>query len=156
MDEKNVADINYIFYLQTKSDLDHKFYYLAEVLSNINISLLPIGADDLKDIDRNKKNYIISIRDDMASAFAFNQLRKTYLDTALAAGKIALYDISSFSEIENAAKYQAKNVYHYFQLPLNLKQAAMTLAVDYFREQNAKAVWPGGRRAKLPSMVNQS
>jgi hypothetical protein len=87
---------------------------------------------------------------------AFNQIRKSFLDTALAAGKVTLFDISSFSEIDGAAKYQNKNVYRYFQLPQNLKQVAMTVAVDYFRDRNMQAEWPGGKRAKLPSMENES
>lgn len=156
MNDENPTAINYIFYLQTKNELDNSYYLLAEVLSKINISLLPIFADDLKGIDRNKKYHLISIRNDFSSAFAFNQMRKSFLDSAMAAGKIALFDISSFSEIETAAKYQNKNVYRYFQLPLNLKQVAMTVAVDFFRDRNMQVEWPGGRRAKLPSMNNES
>jgi hypothetical protein len=74
----------------------------------------------------------------------------------MTAGKIALFDISSFSEIENAEKFGNKHIYRYFQLPQNLKQVAMTIAVDYFRDRNTEVEWPGGRRAKLPSMTNQS
>jgi hypothetical protein len=156
MNEENTPVINYIFYLQTKNELDNSYYLLADVLSKINITLLPISADDLKVIDRNKKHYLISIRNDFSSAFNFNHMRKSFLDLAMASGKIALFDISSFSEIETAAKYQNKNVYRYFQLPQNLKQVAMTVAVDYFRDRTTQAEWPGGRRAKLPSMINQS
>ena len=148
--------INYIFYLQTKNELDHSFQIMAEVLSKINISLLPISAEDLKSIDRKKKYYLISIRNDFSSAFNFNNMRKLFLDSAMAAGKVALFDISSFSEIDTAAKFQNKNVYRYFQLPQNLKQVAMTVAVDYFKDRNAEVEWPGGRRAKLPSMITES
>lgn len=156
MNEESTTAINYIFYLQTKNELDNSYYILAEVLAKINISLLPISADDLKVIDRNKKHHLISIRNDFSSAFNFNNMRKSFLDSAMASGKIALFDISSFSEIENAAKFQNKNVYRYFQLPQNLKQVAMTVAVDYFRDRNTQAEWPGGRRAKLPSMINET
>lgn len=156
MNEENTPVINYIFYLQTKNELENSYYLLADVLSKINISLLPISPEDLKGIDRNKKHHVIAIRNDFSSAMVFNQIKKTYLDSAMAAGKIALFDISSFSEIENAAKFETKNVYRYFQLPQNLKQVAMTVAVDYFRDRNTQAEWPGGRRAKLPSMTNQS
>ncbi|MFA6238803.1 MAG: hypothetical protein WC635_15815 [Bacteriovorax sp.] len=155
MGQENKATINYIFYLQTK-ELDNSFYVLSDVLSKINISLLPISPDDLKNVDKNKKHYLISIRNDFSSAFSFNHARKSFLDAAMAAGKIVLFDISSFSEIETAAKFQVKNLYRYFQLPQNLKQIAMTVAVDFFRDRNALAEWPGGRRAKLPSMNNES
>jgi hypothetical protein len=156
MNEENTPTINYIFYLQTKSELDNNFYLLAEVLGKINISLLPITPDDLKVIDRNKKHHVISIRNDFSSAMIFNQVRKAFIDSAMAGGRIALFDISSFSEIENALKFESKNVYRYFQLPQNLKQVAMTVAVDYFRDRNTLEQWPGGKRAKLPSMENES
>lgn len=155
MNENKVV-INYIFYLQHKDELDNIFYVMADVLSKINISLLPISPEDLKVIDKSKKHHIISLRNDFASAMSFNNVRKSFLDSAMAGGRVAVFDISSFSEIENAQKLQLKNMYRYFQLPQNLKQVAMTVAVDYFRDRNAVAEWPGGKRAKLPSMTNES
>ena len=156
MNEENKNIINYIFYLQNKIELDNNFYLLAEIFSNINISLLPISSDDLKNITRNNKNYLISIRNDLSSAFNFNQTRKSFLDSAMASGKIALFDVSSFSEIEIASKYQNKNIYSHLQLPLNLKQLAMSIAVDYFRDRNRQVEWPGGKKSKLPSMNIES
>ncbi|MDO9182174.1 MAG: hypothetical protein Q7U04_07185 [Bacteriovorax sp.] len=156
MNENKTDSINYIFYLQTKAELDNSYYVMAEVLNKINISLLPILADDLKNIDRHKKYHLISIRSDLSSAFSFIQLRKTFLDSAMAAGKIALFDVSSFSELDNASKFQNKNMYRYFQLPQNLKQIAMSVAVDYYRDRNLQVEWPGGRRSKLPSMEKES
>jgi len=156
MNDENTIVINYIFYLQSKVELDNNYYLLAEVLSKININLLPISGDELKNIDRSKKQYVISIRNDLSTGFSFNQLRKSFLDSAMASGRIALFDVSSFSEIDSASKYQNKNVYRYFQLPLNLKQIAMSVAVDFFRDRNIQAEWPGGKRSKLPSMNNES
>jgi hypothetical protein len=156
MEDNKSLSINYIFYLQTKAELENSYYVLAEVLSQINISLLPIEAHDLKVIDRNKKNHLIVLRNDLASAFAFNDVRKSFLDVAMAKGSIAVYDLSSFSAIENAAKLENKSVYRFFQLPQNIKQVAMTVAVDFFKDRNMRAEWPGGKRAKLPSMTNES
>ncbi len=158
MSENNNPAINYIFYLQTKTELDHTYYVLAEVLAKINISLLPIEASDLKDMDKTRKHHVIVMRNDFSSAFAFKDSRKLFLDSLMATGKVMVYDISSFSEIENATKFENKNVYRYFQLPLNVKQVAMTVAVEFFKDRNAAPVteWPGGRRAKLPSMTNSN
>lgn len=156
MNTENKTHINYIFYLQTKAELDHTYYVLAEVLGKINISLLPIESHDLKEIDKGKKHHVIVVRNDFASAFAFNDARKKYLDSAMASGKLMVYDISSFSEIENAMKFENKSVYRYFQLPLNVKQIAMTIAVEFYKDRNSSAEWPGGRRAKLPSMTNSN
>ena len=158
MNENNTTTVNYLFYLQTKAELDNTYYVLAEVLAKINISLLPIEAHDLQGVDKTKKNHVIVVRNDFSSAFAFKEIRKNYLDSAMASGKVMVYDISSFSEIENAMKFEQKNVYRYFQLPLNIKQIAMTVAVEFYKDRNATpaAEWPGGRRAKLPSMTNSN
>lgn len=157
MSENNTT-VNYIFYLQTKPELDNTFYVLAEVLAKINITLLPIEEEDLRGIDKGKKHHVIVIRNDFASAFAFNDIRKNFLDASMASGKLMVYDVSSFSEIENALKLESKNVYRYFQLPLNIKQIAMTVGVEFFKDRNnTPAVeWPGGRRSKLPSMTNSN
>lgn len=156
MEENKNLTINYIFYLQTKAELDLSYYALAEVMAKINVSLLPIEAHDLKIIDRNKKHHLIVLRNDLSSAYAFNELRKTFLDVAMASGRIAVYDLSSFSSIENAAKYENKNVYRFLQLPQSIKDIAMTVAVAFFKDRNTRAEWPGGKRAKLPSMANES
>jgi hypothetical protein len=156
MNDESIKTINYIFYLQTKSEPDNNYYLLAEILSKLSINLLPITADELKIIDRSKKNYLISIRNDFSSANYFNIIKKSFLDSAMNTGKMSLFDISSFSEIESASKHTNKNVYRYFQLPLNLKHVAIAVAVDYFRDRNLIAEWPGGKRSKLPSMVNES
>lgn len=151
MSEKNTTAVNYVFYLQNKNELEKSYYILAEIFNKINITLLPIGLEDLKCIDLSKKHHLISIRNDFSSAFNFNHIRKSFLDTAMSLGKIILFDVSSFSEMDGAAKFQTRNLYHYFQLPQNLKQVAMAVALDYFRDRNALVEWPGGRRAKLPS-----
>lgn len=156
MKENNSPIINYIFYLQTKEELDRIFYLLAEVLRKINISLLPIESHELKNLDKSKKNHLIVLRNDFSSAFAFNDLKKEFLDSSMASNKVMVYDVSSFSEIENAVKLENKNVYRFFQLPLNVNQIAMTIAVEFFKDRNTQVEWPGGRRAKLPSMTNSN
>lgn len=156
MKENNSPIINYIFYLQTREELDRTFYLLAEVLGKINISLLPIESHELKKLEKSKKNHLIVLRNDFSSAFAFNDLKKEFLDSSMASNKVMVYDVSSFSEIENAVKLENKNVYRYFQLPLNVNQIAMTIAVEFFKDRNTQVEWPGGRRAKLPSMTNSN
>ena len=158
MSENNNPTINYIFYLQTKIELEHSYYLLAEVLAKINITLLPIESHDLKELDKNKKHHVIVMRNDFNSAQDIQSICKSFLNSFMATNKIMIYDISSFSEIENATKLDLKNVYRYFQLPLNVKQVAMTIAVEFYKDRNKTplAEWPGGRRSKLPSMTNSN
>jgi hypothetical protein len=155
MTEKTTS-INYLFYLQTKPELDSTYYLIAEILTKLSISLLPIEADELRAIDREKKHHVIVVRNDMASAYAFKEIQKTYLDTAMASGKVIVYDVSSFSELEKGSRWENKSVYKHYQLPLSAKQIAMTVAVEFYKDRNLTQDWPGGRRSKLPSMTNES
>ena len=154
MSEQKTTAINYIFYLQSTSELGHHFYDLSQIFSQININLIPVNQDELKIIDRSKKHHLIVLRDDLSSALYFNQVRKFFLDGAIASGRICLFDVSSFSEIEQAAKFENKNLYHYFQLPMTIKQIAMSIALNYFRDRNMQEEWPGGKRSKLPVTIN--
>ncbi len=151
-----MTSINYLFYLQTKAELDSTYYLVAEILAKLSISLLPIEVDELRAIDRENKHHVIVVRNDMASAQAFKEIQKTYLDTAMASGKVIVYDVSSFSDLEKGSKWENKSVYKHYQLPLSPKQIAMTVAVEFYKERNLTQEWPGGRRSKLPSMTNES
>jgi hypothetical protein len=149
MEEKQ---INYIFYLQTKTELDYSFIELSDILSKFNISLLPVTVEDLRIISKNTKIHLVVLRKDLSTHFAFNDLRTKFLDLALISNRINLCDVSSFSTIEIAGKCEKAENYRFINLPASFKQIAMTLALDYFKEKNKTDEWPGGRRAKLPPM----
>lgn len=151
-------NFNYIYFLKLKTDLDNSYIIMSDALSKVNIKLISIEPTELKRIDKDKKKHIIVVRGDLGSHFAFQNCYKEYFEPAMLQGKCVVYDISSFSELEFNKHYEsklgAKLAYRFFQLPLNLKQIAMTIAVGYFKNRNHSDAWPGGRRAKLPTMTN--
>jgi hypothetical protein len=149
MDEKSI--VNYIFFLKTNEALNAAFFQLANLFAQLNIVLLPVTTDELQNIDRHKKHHIIVCRNDLASAQIFNEIKTSYFDFALSRGHISLYDISSFSEIENANKYQNKKLYFYFPLPVDMNQVVMNIAIDFFKTKNEIEEWPGGKRSKIPA-----
>jgi hypothetical protein len=143
--------VNYIFFLKTSEALNGIYFQMANLFAQLNIVLLPVNAEGLKNIDRHKKHYIIVCRNDLQSAQIFNEIKNSYLDFALSRGHVSLYDISSFSEIENANKYQNKKLYFYFPLPVDMNQVVMNVAIDYFKTKNEIEEWPGGKRSKIPA-----
>ena len=148
MGEKSI--INYIFYLKSTEQLGGVFFQMAEQFSQLNIVLLPVTVAELKNIDRHKRHQIIIFRDNLLSAQNFLEIKKSYLDFSMSRGHVAVYDLSSFSEIENASKYQSKKSYFYFPLPIDLKQVVMSITIDYFKTKNEIEEWPGGKRSKIP------
>jgi hypothetical protein len=148
--------LSYIFYLQTKSELDANYFHLSEIFSKMSITLLPIQANELRVLDKTTKNHLIVIRNDLASNNIFVELRKSYLDIAMMTSRIKLFDISSFSEIEITQKLANKDLYKFTALPADFKEIAMNIAVDYFQVRNKRDEWPGGKRAKLPSITSSN
>lgn len=146
------SSVNYIFFLKSSEALSDVFFQLAKLFSQLNIVLLPVSSEELQKIDRHKRHQIIICRNDLLSAQVFFEIRKLYLDFAMSRGHVAVYDISSFSEIENAAKYHNKKSYFYFPLPTDLKQVVMNVTIDYFKTRNENEEWPGGRRSKIPTI----
>lgn len=145
--------IDYIFYLQTKSDLGRAFYQMAETFSDLGVTLLPISFDQLRNLEKNKKIHLVVLRNDFASATLFQEVHRNFLNTLILTGKVTLYDLSSFSELSDQGKIYKKENYKYFQLPLDVEQTTLTISESLFRENNEEVeTWPGGRRAKLPTM----
>jgi hypothetical protein len=152
MTEQNNS--NYIFFLKTSKELNGVYFHLSEFLKPFNIVLLPVSMQDLQTIDRHKKHQIIIFRNDLSSSKCFNELRKSYLDFSMSRGHVTIFDISSFSEVENASKYQKS--YFYFPLPLDLRQVVSSIVVEYFRTKHEMHDWPGGKRSKLPAVKYES
>ena len=71
--EKNTTNINYIFYLQTKDELESSYFMLAEIFAKLNINLLPIMVSELNALDKTHKNHLIVFRNDLTSGMIFNQ-----------------------------------------------------------------------------------
>jgi hypothetical protein len=150
------TSINYIFFLKATEEIDTVFFQLANLFSRVNITLLPVTLDEMKNIDRHKKHQIIICRKDLCSAQNFIEIKKSYLDFAMSRGHVVVYDISSFSEIGNSNVFQNKKSYYYFPLPNDMKQIVMNITIDYFKTRNEMDEWPGGRRSKIPTSTYEN
>ncbi len=141
--------LNYMLYLQCEAELDHVFFNLSSILNQLNITLIPIKLEDCKQLDRSKRYHAVMIRRKFSDAVKAIEWKKEFLDIAMLRGQIVLNDVSSFSELGIHSTLEKKNVYFYRQLPIETKQLAMDLIVDFYKDKNAVAEWPGGKRAKL-------
>lgn len=154
MNARDKQSENYIFYLQSGSRPDQLYFSLAELLSKISITLIPVQNEDLPNLSKNKKIHLIVARNDLKSAINFKNLRQKYLDTAMASRRFMIYDMSSFSEIGNATSLYSKKTYSYFALPFNLKHVCATIAVSYYSDRNENITRADAHKTKLPSLNN--
>jgi hypothetical protein len=153
MKEGISSNIHYIFYLQTRPKLDPAFYMLSNLLSKANINLLPVTTDDIKNLDRTKKYFIVSFQNDFTSGMVIRKFQKDFLFTAMSLNRFHYFDISSFSEVDCGLKSTLRNLHRFIPLPASMKEIALTMAEEYLREKNQQEQnWPGGKRARLPSV----
>lgn len=148
----NESNIHHIFYLQVTSELSMAYFEMAEYFKKINIVLVPIEPENLSKLDREKKHHLIYFRNNLETGEKFDFIRKSYLESGLLSGKYFLYDLSSFSIMSGSEKFDKKNCYHFISLPDNIKSIVMKIGLTYFNEVNSREAWPGGKRAKLPSL----
>ncbi|WP_372656038.1 hypothetical protein [Halobacteriovorax sp.] len=121
------------------------------MFKNYGISLVPVSLKELKDIKHNNREYIISISSTISKYGNFLRARKSFLDRMVLAKKFCLYDISSFAIADISAKGFRNNSYHYFQLPVEVKEVVKLIALSIYEDRRTKLTWPGGVRSKLPA-----
>lgn len=143
----------FIFYLKNDKQISEEYLYLSDMFKNYGISLVPVTLKELREIKHNNREYIISISSSLTKYGNFLRARKSFLDHMVLAKKFCLYDISSFAMANISAKGFRNKSYHYFQLPLEVKEVVKSIALSIYEDRRTKLTWPGGVRSKLPSDV---
>ncbi len=141
----------FIFYLKNDKNVSEDYIYLSEMFKGYGISLVPVSLKELKDIKHNNREYIISISSTITKYGNFLRARKSFLDHMVLAKKFCLYDISSFAMADISAKGFRNKSYHYFQLPVEVKEVVKLIALSIYEDRRTKLTWPGGVRSKLPT-----
>lgn len=149
----NAGKEHYIFYLQYTKEVTNTFFSLAVVLKNFGITLIPITTLELVNLARPKKQFVITATADLNSLNGLTKVRKSFLDFALINQKFCLFDISSFGKISISYKLEKGQSYFHFPLPMTFNQMGRQIASHYFSKVGVVKRWPGGNRARLPSMV---
>jgi hypothetical protein len=146
----NEVPENYIFFLQLEDDLPEIFCHLAHHLSKKNISLIPVRIQDFDDLAKLRRNYLISIAPDMASAKILHRFKKKILDHSIMTGRVCLFEGTSFNKTPIIRKSTKERSYFCFQLPILFEDICNEIAKVYYKEKKMFAKWPGGRRVTLP------
>jgi len=144
---------HYIFYIQYTKSLPTTFFSLGEVLKKFDITLIPIMPNELANMAKSKKQYVISITADINSFKGLQNLRKSILDFGLVNQKFCLFDVSSFGKISISYKLEKNHSYFHYALPMSFKEIATNIASHYYSQLGTVKRWPGGTRAKLPPVA---
>lgn len=145
-------DHKYILYLQLTRELPENFFLFTEYLAKWNISLVPIRPEELRSMPIAKPLNIIAVTHSLGAWKRFNYLRKHFLDFALLNGRFRMFHMSSYGKISIFHRLHRKNSYCYYQLPMGMLKVSEDMARTIYKEKFAPTAWPGGKRAKLPSI----
>lgn len=144
-------ELNIIYFWQTTERISNFYLRLSEILIEFNITLVPLETKELELLAKKKRLHLLILRNDMTSANKFRDLKRNYIESSLASGRIMVYDVSSFSLIENTTAKSKKISYKIFELPLELSSLGAQVAVEFYKEKNKESdLLYNGHWSKLP------
>ena len=141
---------NYIIFLKLGKKLPLWYGKLVRAMREFDIDVVPMGADDLRELPDAVRMHVLSFNDGPSSHKAFQEFRARYLDFAINRKKIVLYDLSSFAPVNKKFVFNGVSYYWHIPLPLPLDLVVRLVAGDYYNNWNADSLWPGGKRSRLP------
>lgn len=150
-----VKDSHFIFYWEPNSELSKEFVMLSHELKAWGITLVPVSTDDFPHFLKGRKDYLIALTHTLGRQELFNKFRNKFLDYVMISRKVQLFHLSSFSSIDKYKQVQSSGLYQHYALPLYFKKIAGRIASEYYTKEAVENKWPGGKRAKLPSDVQE-
>ncbi|EQC44827.1 hypothetical protein [Bacteriovorax sp. Seq25_V] len=142
----------YVLYLQFEKKLDEKFLTLSRVYSQYGMTLVPISVEDFKTMSFTSPQYVLAIVRDITSLKEYKSLLKRYLNYMMRTGKVTLFELSSFEVIQEVKLLKEGRVFQE-RLPMTMFQTVDLVGRKIYLDLTSGSKrWPGGRRAKLPSV----
>lgn len=140
----------YIIFLNLSSRLPFWYGRLVRAMKEFDITVVPMGLSDLKELSIKERVHVMCFNDSPSTHRTLASYRSRYLDFAMTRKKLVLYEFSSFSPISKKFIFNGQEYYRHLSLPLPLAAAVRFVAGDYYTNWESDALWPGGKRARLP------
>lgn len=141
----------YVFFLRLTSSLPEYFYHLSRALSDYDLMLVPISPKELLSYSRSNKAIVVNICDSLNIYRKFLIIRKSFLDFSLKNRNLTFIDFSSFAPISMSWQSVKNKNYYHIKLPMSIDKITFAVSYCYEKKMGDINIWPGGRRAKLPS-----
>ena len=120
-----------ILYLRLSKNIPNFYFPLSQKLSDFNIKLVPVSAQDIGVYARKEKRIIFSFVKDLKSLGRLTKQRNLYLDYYLKNKKVFLMDMNSFGSLKMSKNYLKEEVYGHIPLPLEVEDIANSLVKTY-------------------------
>jgi hypothetical protein len=146
----------YFLYLMINDDLDEVFYFLSDELKSRGVSLLPIRFNQLSSFsalpDNSPVMLICSLRTQKDVEYFEKNLQKN-LTLLLRQQKFTLIQLSSFEKTRLTQPPGQKKNSFFIKYPMSLPAVCAKMVEYHTYRFNEVHRWPGGKKAKPPTMV---
>lgn len=142
----------HLFFIQYSEQLPFDYFRLAKFFSFKGITIVPIRPGDLFDLLDREKAYAINLCTNLSTREHFKAFRQQALHFLMHHRRLVLFDISSFDKIDQAYRLESHKTYFHLPLPDKIEGIVRRVCSTYFNNRRMNDRWPGGRRAKLPSI----
>ena len=120
-----------ILYLRLSKNIPNFYFPLSQKLSDLNLKLVPVNAQDIGIYAKKEKRIIFSFVKDLLSMDRLTKQRNLYLDYYLKNKKVFLMDMNSFGSLKMTKNYLKKEVYNHLPLPLEVEDVVYNLVKVY-------------------------
>ena len=120
-----------ILYLRLSKNIPNFYFPLSQKLSDLNLKLVPVNAQDIGIYAKKEKRIIFSFVKDLVSLGRLTKQRNLYLDYYLKNKKVFLMDMNSFGSLKTTKNYLKKEVYNHLPLPLEVEDVVYNLVKVY-------------------------
>lgn len=143
---------SYLFFLRLTPELPEIYFHLNQAFRQKHIRLIPVTPNDLKEIHGGQRLDILCFTPDMLSRKVFLRFRSTYLDYCMNAGSVRLFELTSFSKNTGYYRQEKRGTYLSLPLPISSDEVVEAIFENLKKDPEISALWPGGRRGKLPTV----
>ncbi len=138
------------FFLTGPKGLPGVFPYLAQILSQKGIKMIPISEKDFIEIQKSSLGILISLTRNLEERSKLNRFKEKFLKFLMKSNKCFFIDITSFSSFEENFNFPVKKSYCHLPLPINRYHLADIIAQKTFEYYKDDVKWPGGKKRRAP------
>lgn len=141
-----------IFFIRYSGQLPVEFFYLSQAFLKYDIKLVPVGSKDISELIESRNVHLLSLTNRIQNQRELMVYFKQFLGYALVTSKLKLFDISSFNAMNVNNRAEGYKNYFHFYLPDTIESIVHKVLDCYSMDEVEVLSWPGGRRAKLPTV----
>lgn len=152
IDENNISNELYVYYLQLEKTIDSSYIILAAHLKNFGIELVPVHCHELDYFLRDGKIPLIILTDTVNKDNTYKKYRREYLDFALRSNKLIVFHLNSFGYNDSLYAEEKRGDYVPMPLPMRVEDISLKMVDAFFSKNTNEKRWPGGSRATLSTL----